>query len=109
MLILDSSLDAILCFLLCKTALNCLVDLSDDHLDQEEHIDSDVNADEVQKVPGVVVPHLRIWYVMSELEHEPDTDQNDRFVDDLDRIVQFIIHRAHTYEESQQEGTHYIS
>ena len=108
LLILYSYLDTIFCFLLSKTALNCQIDLLDDHLDQEEHIYSNVNTDEVQKVPSVVVPQLRVWYVLSELEHEPDAYQNDRFVNDLDRIVQFVIHRAHSYEENQQKGTHYV-
>ena len=77
-------------------------------MDQEEHIDSNVNTDEVQKVPSVVVPQLRVWYVMGELEHEPDAYQNDWLVDDLDHIVQLVIHGAHTNEENQQKGTHYV-
>ena len=61
MFILYSPLNGTLRFLLDEAALNCHIDLSHNHLDEEEHIDSDVNPDKVQEVPSVIVPLLRVW------------------------------------------------
>ena len=78
------------------------VDLFQESVEQDDHIKSDVHSDEVKECVGQVMPLNRVAHILCEKKHEPYANENDRLVDDLDGIVDFVVHGAYNDVENEQ-------
>ena len=55
-------------------------------VNQVKHIYDDIGSHEVHEVEGKVVPGFWVPNKQAVVEHEPDTDQDNEFVDNLDHV-----------------------
>ena len=65
--------------------------------DQYERIEDDVNESQIEEVPGLLVSLQSIGHKHCELEYEPEADEHDRLVHDLEEVAQIVHHGHHLH------------
>ena len=81
-----------------------LVDLLADKVHQKENVERNVSPNKVQKAPAKIVSHLCILHKHCEVKHEPEGNQDDNFVDDLNEVMNWGNHRPHREIKGEESG-----
>ena len=81
--------------------LDCLVYLTQDQEEEDEEVDAHVDEDEPHHHVTKVVPLLRARHKLSEQKQALDAYEEHSLVDDLDHVVQDVVHRHHGQVKGQ--------
>ena len=73
--------------------LDALNDLVDHGVDKDDEVDDDVEDDSEFEALAEMQPSCRICDIISEEEHRPDGNQDDHFIEYLDKVVSSVNHR----------------
>lgn len=85
------------------TGLTGAVDFLHNDVEEYQHVDADVEEDEAKEVAGELVTLCSLIHVEGKVEHQPGTDQHGDLVEDLDEVVQTVVHWAHRQEVAEQD------
>ena len=64
-------------------------------VDQDDHVHTEIESNEIQEPVSTSVPICRLWHIIREQKEHPSAHKNDSFVEDLDHVVDSIVHWHH--------------